>query len=267
MADFINKFTEEIERATEELYELFTGGNTASSESGSNNNGNGNNGNFRASGVGGGGDAGSYAHEFDLSDMDFDGDDLSEEAIQEMLAEELMKTNPLQGIADGVTADIMAGQAGPQTVTEHFQAFRSAINWSEGFIVGLIVFQIIMFVLCFLVSRRDGGLAPRLALMVFVFAVVRSAEWLNAMGEEHWESFATQDYFDKRGIFVAIMLSGPLLLDVLMMLLFFIREASVLLVEVKRTEIRRKKAAQQSNNNNNAATGTRGKKTKAKKQE
>ena len=156
-------------------------------------------------------------------------------------------------------------QARPQTLTEHFQAFKSAINWSEKFILGLIVFQIVMFLLCFWVSRKDRGLAPRLILMAVIFVIVRSAEWLNDLGEEHWESFATQDYFDKRGIFVAIMLSGPLLLDVLMMLLFFIREASVLLVQVKRTEIQRKKERQQDKQKK--GTGTRGKKNKEKKQD
>ena len=115
-----------------------------------------------------------------------------------------------------------------------------------------------MFVLCLLASRKDKGLAPRLILMTIIFVVVRSAEWLNEKGAEHWESFATQNYFDKRGIFLAIMLSGPLLFDVLMMLLLFIREAAMLLVTVKRTEIQRKKESQK---------GSRGKKTKARKQD
>lgn len=124
---------------------------------------------------------------------------------------------------------------------EHFDAFRSAINWSEPFVLGLIAFQIIMFFVCLYVSQRDRALAPKLVVMTFIFIVVRSAEWLNTKGEEHLESFATQDYFDNRGLFLAIMLCGPLLLDVFMMLIFFMKEASSLLVAVKRTEIKRKK--------------------------
>lgn len=98
-----------------------------------------------------------------------------------------------------------------------------------------------MFFLCLYVSQRDRALAPKLVVMTFIFIVVRSAEWLNAKGEEEWESFATQDYFDDRGLFLGIMLCGPLMLDVLMMLIFFMKEASSLLVQVKRTEIKRKK--------------------------
>ena len=122
-----------------------------------------------------------------------------------------------------------------------------------------------MFFLCLYVSQRDRGLAPKLALMSFIFIVVRSAEWLNAKGEEHWESFATQDYFDKRGIFVSIMLCAPLMLDVLMMLLFFMKEASSLLVEVKRTEIQRKK--QKEKENGGGKKKTKGSRSKTQKQD
>jgi len=101
-------------------------------------------------------------------------------------------------------------------------------------------------------------------LLVFVGIVTRSAEWLNAQGQEHWESFATQDYFDKRGIFIGIMLCAPLLLNSLMMLLFFMKEASKLLIQVKRSEIKNKYKAQQKNNNNNNGGGGKKKAGKAK---
>jgi len=254
MAEFFNKIAEEVEKASEELYALFTG------ESASGGGGGGSNANFDATD----GDSGSFPHEFDLDDMNLDG--MSEEQIQEMLAEDLMKNNPLQDLADGVTRNIMAGQSQPQNAMEHLEAFGSAINWSEKFILGLVAFQVVMFFSCLHFSRKDRGLAPRVTLLVIIFIVVRSAEWLNAQGEEHWESFATQDYFDKRGIFVGIMLSGPMLLDSLMMLLLFMREAASLLVQVKRTEIQRKKQK-----NDGKATGGKkkitGKRAKTKKQD
>ena len=77
--------------------------------------------------------------------------------------------------------------------------------------------------------------------MTFIAAVVRSAEWLNGLGAVHWENFASQNYFDKGGIFIGIMLCGPLLLDCMMMLVMFVAEASQLLVNVKREELKRKK--------------------------
>mmetsp|Transcript_31197 Transcript_31197/g.31708 ORF Transcript_31197/g.31708 Transcript_31197/m.31708 type:complete len:257 (+) Transcript_31197:34-804(+) len=171
--------------------------------------------------------------------IDFDG--LSEDEIRELIAEEMMQNNPLQGIADDVTKNIMAGQIAPQGPLEHIDAFRSAITWSEKFIVGLICFQIVMFLLCLFISRKDRGLTLRVCLLVFIGIVVKLGEWLNEQGAKHWEQFATQNYFDKRGIFIGCMLAGPLLLDSLMMLIFFMSEASTLLIQVKRSEFKQKK--------------------------
>jgi hypothetical protein len=124
---------------------------------------------------------------------------------------------------------------------EHFHAFRSAITWSETFILSLIAFQITMFFLCLWVARKDRGLTPRITFMVFVGGLVRSAEWLNSWGNRNWESFSTQDYFDKRGIFVGIMVCAPLLVDCFIMLFMFLREASQLLVSVKREQFSRQR--------------------------
>ena len=89
----------------------------------------------------------------------------------------------------------------------------------------------------------------RLALLSFMFGIVRSAEWLNKYGARTWEKYATQNYFDEKGIFVSLMLSAPILLMAFFMLISFLREASSLLVEVKRHEIQQKKksAAGKSN--------------------
>lgn len=93
MAELFNKIAEEVQQATDELQSLITSAISATSEES----------NFDASGG-----SGSSADEFDMSDLDLDG--MSEEEIQQMLAEEMMQNNPLQGIAEGVTQEIMAGQ-------------------------------------------------------------------------------------------------------------------------------------------------------------
>ena len=102
-----------------------------------------------------------------------------------------------------------------------------------------------MLLQCIYVSRKDRGLTPRLIVMGIVGVTVRMAERLNAWGAEHWREFATQNYFDHRGIFVSVMLSAPLLVDAFIMLCFFLREASQLLIEVKTTQIKKEKRKQQ----------------------
>jgi hypothetical protein len=44
------------------------------------------------------------------------------------------------------------------------------------------------------------------------------AERLNALGAKHWERFSRQDYFDSRGVFFSVLVSGPLVLVMLLVL-------------------------------------------------
>lgn len=154
---------------------------------------------------------------------------------------DLDSENPLSGVADSVMGDILEGQSGPQTFMEHWEAFRSAINWSEPLIVGIICFQIVMFIATLLVCRKNVSLVPRISLMVLIAFLVRSAEYMNQLAAKHWEDFSTQNYFDRSGIFVSIFLCAPLLIDSFIMLIMFLRESSVLLVQVKRAELKQKR--------------------------
>lgn len=131
-------------------------------------------------------------------------------------------------------------QAKPETAMEKLDAFRSAITWSEPFIIGLLAFQVTMFLLCIYVSRPDTGLPARLGIMFLIAVLVRTAEYSNVVAGQNWKEFATQNYFDRQGAFFAIMISGPLLFDCLIMLTLFVREASQLLVKVKTNELKKK---------------------------
>lgn len=124
---------------------------------------------------------------------------------------------------------------------EHFHAFRSAITWDEPFILSLLAFHVVMFLLCYWASRKNRGIAARCTVMVLVGALVRGAQYINDFAASRWESFATQNYFDKNGVFIGIMFCGPLFLNCFMMLILSLREASQLLVEVKTMEIKRKR--------------------------
>uniref|UniRef100_A0A7R9ZM62 Transmembrane protein 18 n=1 Tax=Craspedostauros australis TaxID=1486917 RepID=A0A7R9ZM62_9STRA len=158
--------------------------------------------------------------------------------------DDVMMESPLNGIADGVLKDIMKGQTKPRSAMEHLNAFRAAISWSEPFILGVVVFQIVMFLLVLWMARPQRTAAARLSFLVFIAIIVRTAEYTNAWADRNWESFATQNYFDDKGFFMGTMVCGPLLVDSLIMLIMYVREAASLLVEVKTRELRRKKAQQ-----------------------
>ncbi|KAL7523058.1 hypothetical protein ACHAXR_000010 [Thalassiosira sp. AJA248-18] len=82
-----------------------------------------------------------------------------------------------------------------------------------------------------------------MGLMIFVGIVVRLAERLNVMGASRWREFATQNYFDKSGIFMGIMVCAPLLMVCLFMLVSMVREANGLLGDV--TQMKMKAQAKQ----------------------
>jgi hypothetical protein len=93
-----------------------------------------------------------------------------------------------------------------------------------------------------------------MGLMLFLGAIVRCAEKLNQMGNSRWRDFATQNYFDKNGIFMGIMICAPLLMVCFVMLVSLIREAKGLLVDVTKLKkqakenVKKKKEDKQKKN-------------------
>ena len=108
-AEYFNKIADEVLLAAEQMQSLLTTGDLIPADGASNDDSGGDFGDD-IGGAGGGASSSSSSgsHEFDMSDLDFDG--MSEQEIQELLGEEIMQNNPLQGIADDVTKNIMAGQ-------------------------------------------------------------------------------------------------------------------------------------------------------------
>ena len=94
--------------------------------------------------------------------------------------------------------------------------------------------------------------------------LVRLSQYINTYAAEHWESFATQNYFDRGGIFIGIMFCGPLLFYCMMMLFMFLREASQLLIQVKTYEIKKKRTKEAKAKKNEDDNGRRGKKSNKK---
>jgi hypothetical protein len=104
---FFKKIADDVYLAAEQIQALMTGDllndNGDSGDGGGGGGGVNNDGSSSSSG--GGGDTGI---DDILNDPDFKG--LSEDEIRELIADEMMQNNPLQGIADDVTKNIMAGQ-------------------------------------------------------------------------------------------------------------------------------------------------------------
>ena len=113
--------------------------------------------------------------------------------------------------------------------------FVHAIDWSERWLLALGGFHTLVWILA-LASRRNHD--AQMVLLVCILGMVYVAEYLNTFAAARWREFAGQNYFDKRGVFISVMYSAPLLCASMFLLLNALRATSSLLIKVKRKEIR-----------------------------
>jgi transmembrane protein 18 len=92
-------------------------------------------------------------------------------------------------------------------------------------------------------------------------SIVLCAEYLNDFGKDNWKEFATQNYFDKNGVFVTLFVSTPLIAMSLAILLYGVKQASTMLIKVKRLELSHK----HKNESNAKKTSGRGKSNSKRK--
>lgn len=145
---------------------------------------------------------------------------------------------------EGISASVLAGAAAnstgaPEGLRENALAFYHAVDWRERWIQGLLAAHAATWTV-FFVFRRS--VEVQTGLFFGVCACVAAAERLNALGRAHWRRFATQNYFDERGVFAATVLCAPLLALSFCMLLNFVSLAAALLVDVKRRELKKHRA-------------------------
>ncbi|PNW87543.1 hypothetical protein CHLRE_02g142150v5 [Chlamydomonas reinhardtii] len=131
------------------------------------------------------------------------------------------------------------------------QGFIHAIDWRERWIIGILVFHAVML-LAALTTRKSSLIQGTIFLIAA--ATVWGSERLNALGAEHWQSFAGQNYFDRTGVFMSVLVSGPLLLAMFIVLINYLISCSAMLVEAKRKELKYK-ARQRAAAEKKAAAG------------
>jgi hypothetical protein len=73
----------------------------------------------------------------------------------------------------------------------------------------------------------------QIGLFVTIMTSIYMAERLNTLAAANWESFSTQNYFDRQGVFISTLWSTPLLLIGTVMLFQSLYNASSLLIQVR----------------------------------
>jgi hypothetical protein len=99
--------------------------------------------------------------------------------------------------------------SGAESALAALSDFVDSVRWTEPFVAGLIALHCALLVVA--LSLRKSQVA-QVTMLLAISAIVFSARSLNSLGHSNWQLFATQDYFDSQGMFMAIFVSGPLLL-------------------------------------------------------
>merc|ERR1712194_738295 len=121
------------------------------------------------------------------------------------------------------------------TLTDDVMGFYHAVDWSEPWLKGLLAFHVTVWVLAIATRKLND---VQIVMLLSILALVYFAETINRVAGENWESFAGQQYFDKRGVFVSVVLSTPLLFASFFILINALRGAATLLIQVKKMEFK-----------------------------
>eukprot|EP00752_Nemacystus_decipiens_P001940 g1869.t1 len=154
-------------------------------------------------------------------------------------------------------SQLNAQSVGPEGFVENFQAFRSAVDWSERWIQGILVFHLSLW-LFFIITRKSFG--AQVGLFTVILGGTRLSEFINTCLRDRWHEFSRQNYFDEHGIFMGVMWAGPLLLLGFTMLVNLLCQAASLLVTVKTQQFKREIAAKKEGGKSKAKRGAKDKK-------
>lgn len=119
-------------------------------------------------------------------------------------------------------------------------AFVHAVDWTEPWLIGLILFHVVLLVFA-VVSRKRSNV--QMGIFFSVLFGVYFAERLNTYLHRHWKSFARQPYFDSHGVFLSVVWSGPLLVVSTLILVNSLRTMTSLMVKWKRAELKHRARA------------------------
>jgi hypothetical protein len=86
--------------------------------------------------------------------------------------------------------------------------------------------------------RRRHSPAVLATLFAGGCAAVLLGERINAFAARHWRLFATQDYFDARGVFYSAVVGGPVLLNLVLVVAMYLLQCAALLAQAKAAQIK-----------------------------
>ncbi|MDA9097542.1 hypothetical protein OAD67_00085 [bacterium] len=128
-----------------------------------------------------------------------------------------------------------AGPDALRSAYELYRGFYEAVNWGEPWLVAVLSFHVVMLGVTWV--TRKSELKQGLIFLLCAF-LVRIAETLNTLASDHWQSFSTQNYFDKDGVFTTSVFCAPLMGVLVLVLINVLRLMASVMIDVKRAQLK-----------------------------
>ncbi|NP_001290666.1 transmembrane protein 18 [Esox lucius] len=121
--------------------------------------------------------------------------------------------------------------------------FLMSIQWSESWLIGLLVFHAVCLLTTLLTSRFYRVQICQFLVMV---CMVYSAEYLNEVAAKNWRVFSRFQYFDSNGMFISLVYSVPLLLNTIIIVALWVYRTFSTMTELKVLQLKRKARREQN---------------------
>lgn len=116
-----------------------------------------------------------------------------------------------------------------------FIGYLRSIDWSETWLIGLMLVHLLVFCLTIL-TRNHGNFQAVLFFILLMLVYV--SENINEFAARNWRYFSRQQYFDSKGLFISVIFSMPLLINCLLMVCNWLYASGTLMVKLKRAQLR-----------------------------
>jgi hypothetical protein len=113
--------------------------------------------------------------------------------------------------------------------------FFKAVDWTEPWIIGVLLFHVLIVVSIVLLHRFQA-LNSQVALFGLLLILACLSETINEYGAKHWRLFARHQYFDSNGFFITCIYSGPIVINCLLIIVLWLWSTAQLVIRMKRIQ-------------------------------
>ncbi|PWZ18652.1 Transmembrane protein 18 [Zea mays] len=152
--------------------------------------------------------------------------------MEELRAAVTAHLDQVAGLVQALSSELRRG-IGP--AADNLRAFIRAVDWTEPWLMCLMAFHVVLL-LTAVGFRRNANF--QLFLLFLAYSGVYLAEKMNRYLGENWKSFTSRNYFDRSGVFISVVWSGPLIVISIVSVISSLVVLCRLMVKWKRAELR-----------------------------